>query len=112
LPSSRSEENEQELLLSLSMTLDTPRNRRLFFLVLNFPFTLILFAVFNSLANLALPQEPSLQVLIGVYIALTAAIEIFLLRVFKIRTLAMVLTIIMEIILIYSLFMFLFLKSR
>jgi hypothetical protein len=93
------------------MTFDTPRNRKILFLVLNFPLTLILFAVFNFIANVALNPEPSLQVLIALYMALTAAVDLILLSVFSIRTLAMVLMVLMEVILVFALFLYLFLRS-
>ena len=95
----------------MNMVLASPRIRKLLFVILNFPLTLILFAAFNSLANAVLRNEPSLQVLIGIYIFLTAVIDIFLLNYFGIKTLGMVLTVIMEVILIYALFMYLFLRS-
>lgn len=94
------------------MTLDTPRNRKLLFLVLTFPLTLILFAIFNAAAGFVLRPEPSLKVLIAIYISLTAVVNVILLGVFSIRTVAMVLTVLMEIILVYALFMYLFLRSQ
>jgi hypothetical protein len=93
------------------MTLDTPRNRKLLFLVLNFPLTLILFAAFNAVAGFLLHPEPSLKVLIAIYIVLTALVNVILLGVCRIRTVAMVLTVLMEVILVYALFLYLFLKS-
>ena len=93
------------------MTFDTPRNRKLLFLVLNFPVTLILFALFNSIAGFALHPEPSLKVLIALYLVLTAVVDFILLGMFRIRTVAMMLTVLMEVILVYALFLYLFLKS-